>query len=70
MTTALQLKREQMSLSKAELARRAGMQQGLIGWIESRRFIPYDSQLPSWQRLLIGVKIQLDYLRRLKNDEY
>lgn len=45
MTTALQLKREQMSLSKAELARRAGMQQGLIGWIESRRFIPYDSQL-------------------------
>lgn len=45
MVTALQIRREQLSLSKAELARRTGMQQGLIGWIESRRFIPYDSQL-------------------------
>lgn len=37
--------REDKHLSKAELARRAGMQQGIIGWVESGRFKPYESQL-------------------------
>lgn len=32
-------------LSKAALARRAGMDPGMIGWIEQGRFAPYPSQL-------------------------
>ncbi len=37
--------REKRGMSKADLARATGMQAGTIGWIESGRFIPYDSQL-------------------------
>lgn len=32
-------------ITKSELARRANMQASVIGWIESGRFIPYESQL-------------------------
>ena len=31
--------------SKAALARKAEIQQGVVGWIESGRYVPYDSQL-------------------------
>lgn len=37
--------RESQNLTKADLARATGMQQGVIGWIEAGRFVPYDSQL-------------------------
>lgn len=37
--------RQERGMNKAKLARATGMQQGTIGWIESGRFIPYDSQL-------------------------
>lgn len=43
--TKLQQMREDQNLSKAELARRTGMQGGVIAWVESGRFLPYDSQL-------------------------
>lgn len=41
----LEKKRLEGGLSKSELARRARMQSGVIGWIEEGRFKPYDSQL-------------------------
>lgn len=44
-TTALELIRKKRGMTKADLARAAEMQQSVIGWIESRRFSPYDSQL-------------------------
>lgn len=43
--TRLEKLRFMQGLTKAELARRARMQEGVIGWIESGRFKPYDSQL-------------------------
>ncbi len=41
------LERERLNKgwTRSELARRAGMQSGTIGWIETGRFIPYPSQL-------------------------
>lgn len=66
MPTALQRERKQMHLSKAELARRTGMQQGTIGWIESRRFIPYDSQLI---KLAEALNWNEDPQKLLKEDE-
>lgn len=32
-------------MSRAELSRKANMQAGVVGWVETGRFIPYDSQL-------------------------
>lgn len=43
--TQMEKIRTNQGLSKSELARRSCVQQGLIGWIESGRFKPYDSQL-------------------------
>ena len=37
--------RRDKDMSLAELGRRAGMDAGMIGWIEKGRFIPYRSQL-------------------------
>lgn len=37
--------RKQRGWSRAELARRAVMQPGVITWIEEGRFLPYPSQL-------------------------
>ena len=42
---ALKKVRESRGLTKAQLARKANMQPGVIGWIESGRFVPYESQL-------------------------
>jgi ribosome-binding protein aMBF1 (putative translation factor) len=44
--------REMKGWSKADLARETKIQQGVIGWIESGRFIPYDSQLEKIARAL------------------
>lgn len=41
----LKIERERRGLSRAALARAAGLGQGLYGWIESRRFVPYPPQL-------------------------
>ena len=41
----LEQKRIEAGLTKSGLARKAEMQAGLIGWIESGRFVPYDAQL-------------------------
>ena len=43
--TKMEMLRADQGLTKAEVARRAKMQQNVIGWIESGRFKPYDSQL-------------------------
>lgn len=43
--TMLERARIEKGLTKAALARAAKMQQGTISWIESGRFIPYESQL-------------------------
>ena len=43
--TVLYHMRTRRGLTKAELARRAKMDPGMIGWIERGRFIPYPSQL-------------------------
>ena len=37
--------REERGWSRAELARRAGLNASTVGWIESGRFRPYDGQL-------------------------
>lgn len=57
----LQRTRENQGISKAELARRAGMQQGLIAWIESGRFYPYDSQLNKLANALDWKKTPKNY---------
>ena len=41
----LEMLRREKGWSKSELGRRACIQSGLIGWIETRRFVPYDVQL-------------------------
>ena len=41
----LEQKRIKAGLTKSGLARKAEMQAGMIGWIESGRFTPYDAQL-------------------------
>ena len=41
----LQMERETQRLSRAALSRKAAVQPNLIGWIETGRFKPYDSQL-------------------------
>mgnify|MGYP002541973082 CR=1 FL=1 len=43
--TALEKMRRERGWSKSELGRRACIQSGLVGWIEDRRFVPYDVQL-------------------------
>lgn len=48
----LQLEREKRGLSKAELARRAKMQPGDVGKIESGRAKPYDVQLKKLGRAM------------------
>ena len=52
---ALKRIRESQGLTKAQLARKTNMQAGMIGWIESGRFIPYESQLNNIAAAL-GVK--------------
>ena len=43
--TKMEKQRFQQGMTKAELARRAGVQPNLITWIEAGRFVPYQSQL-------------------------
>jgi len=43
--TAMKTIREQRGMTKSHLARKAEMQAGMITWIESGRFVPYESQL-------------------------
>lgn len=50
--TALVRMRKERGLTKAELARRAHLDAGIIAWIESGRFIPYYSQLEKLARAL------------------
>ena len=44
--------RKERGLTKAELARRARLDAGIIAWIESGRFIPYYSQLEKLAKAL------------------
>ncbi|MDI9590829.1 MAG: hypothetical protein QM302_07330 [Acidobacteriota bacterium] len=37
--------RESLKLRKADVAREANTQPGILTWIEAGRFIPYDSQI-------------------------
>ena len=37
--------RESLNIKRAQVAREAKMQPGVLTWIEEGRFIPYDSQL-------------------------
>ena len=43
--TRLEQLRHDLGMTKADVAREARMQGNVIGWIESRRFVPYPSQL-------------------------
>lgn len=43
--TALSKYREDRGMNRSDLARATGMQAGTIAWIETGRFVPYDSQL-------------------------
>lgn len=43
--TKLKAARLRAGMSKAELARAAHMDAGMIAWIENGRFVPYPSQL-------------------------
>lgn len=48
----LENQRREIGISRSELARRAKMQPGVIGWIETGRFNPYDSQLEKLAEVL------------------
>lgn len=37
--------REERGWKRSDLARKTGMQAGMISWIETGRFIPYESQI-------------------------
>jgi len=37
--------RKERGMKRSELARKAGMQAGMISWIETGRFVPYESQI-------------------------
>lgn len=43
--TKLESVRRDASMTKAQLAEKAGVQPNVIGWIESRRWNPYPVQL-------------------------
>ncbi|MCL2745897.1 MAG: helix-turn-helix domain-containing protein [Coriobacteriia bacterium] len=43
--TVMEKVRRERGMTKTDVARKAKIQQGLLGWIESGRFTPYDSQL-------------------------
>lgn len=43
--TRLEALRQEKGWSKSELARKAQLQPGLVGWIEAGRFKPYEKQL-------------------------
>jgi len=43
--TVLEKMREERGMTKADVARKAEIQQGVLGWVESGRFTPYCSQL-------------------------
>ena len=45
MANVMQKHREAKGWTKAELARRAGLNASTVGWIESGRFTPYPSQV-------------------------
>lgn len=42
---AMKRMRNDLGMTRAELARKSRMQAGTIAWIEEGRFIPYESQL-------------------------
>ena len=44
-TTMMEALRKEQRLTRSELARKAEMQPTVITWIETGRFIPYDTQL-------------------------
>lgn len=50
-TTQEKMRREK-GWTKAELARRSGIQPNVVGWIEAGRFIPYQTQLEKLARAL------------------
>ncbi len=37
--------RESLHLKRAQVAREANMQAGVVGWIEEGRFVPYETQI-------------------------
>jgi predicted transcriptional regulator len=65
--TALEKVRMERGMTKADLARVAEIQQGVIGWIETGRFVPYDSQLEKlaaaleWKGDLRGLLQEVDF---------
>lgn len=48
----LTVEREQREWTRAELARRAGMNPGTVGLIENSRLVPYGSQLKKLAKAL------------------
>ena len=62
--TQLKKLREERGWSKAELARRAGLNASTVGWIESGRFRPYDGQLLKLAAALELGEPQVEELRR------
>lgn len=53
--TMLEIKRREAGLTKAQLAALAGVQPNIIGWIESGRWKPYDTQL---QKIAASLRIE------------
>lgn len=61
----IQMLRVEKGWSKAALARKAEIQQGVVGWIESGRYIPYDSQLRKLAEALDWQDDPLDLLKEV-----
>lgn len=64
----MQRVREARRITRAELARRAGMQANMIAWIETGRFFPYPSQLEKIARVL-GVSDPESLLEELEVED-
>ena len=50
--TKMEVLRRERGLSKSALARKAEVQPNLVTWVESRRFVPYQSQLEKFAAVL------------------
>ena len=47
--------RESLNLNRAQVAREARMQAGVLTWIETGRYLPYDSQIEKLQQFFVSM---------------
>ena len=67
----MMLVRQDKSITRAELSRRAGMQANMIAWIETGRFHPYPSQIEKIAKCLNvnDPQMLLEQIEEVPSDE-